>query len=165
MIANRLKKHLDEHQVRYVGIEHSPAYTAQEVAQSAHIRGAEFAKTVVVFGKGGQARMAMLPATHRIEFAWLSRVLGHDDVRLATEDEFKGLFPDCEPGAMPPFGTLYGMPVLCDTSLAAHEEIVFNAGTHRDAVRMSFRDYLALARPEVESFAAPMHTGQLVAGA
>ena len=165
MISNKLKQHLDEHHTKYVCIAHSPAYTAQEAAQSAHVRGAAFAKTVVVFGTEGRRWMAVLPATHKIEFQRLSRVLGNMDIRLASEAEFKGLFPDCEPGAMPPFGAIYGMPVLCDSSLGSHDEIVFNAGTHRDAIRMSLHDYMTLNRPEIASFATPVHTDELLAGA
>src|SRR5688572_965378 len=105
MIAKTLKDFLDQRKVRYVVITHSPAFTAHEVAQSAHIPGRVMAKTVMVIIDGALA-MAVLPANHRVMLDDLREITDSDDVRLAREDEFKQLFPDCEPGAMPPFGNL-----------------------------------------------------------
>lgn len=152
MPAKKLRAYLDQQKVKYISTVHSPAYTAQEVAQHAHIRGRSYAKTVLVRA-GPSTLIAVLPATHRVEFSWLAKVLDYDDVRLATEDECKKQFDDCEPGAMPPFGTLYGVKLLCDTSLAGSPEIAFSAGTHHEVIRMSFHDWAALARPQFASFA------------
>jgi Ala-tRNA(Pro) deacylase len=96
--------------------------------------------------------LAVLPASYHVNLKKLGEILGKP-VRLATEDEFAGLFPDCELGAMPPFGVLYGLPVVADKVLAEDEEIVFNAGTHRDAIRMRFEDFEKLAKPQLASFA------------
>lgn len=151
-ISSKLKNYLDSNQVKYVSIVHSRAYTAQEIAAGAHIKGRELAKAVMVKA-AGQDLMLVLPASHRVDFDRLQEVTGGRDARLATEAEFKDLFPECEVGAMPPFGNLYGIRVLCDSSLAEDEEIVFNAGTHTEVIRMAYKDYVNLVRPEVASFA------------
>ncbi len=153
MPASKLKEFLDSHSIKYVVISHSTAYTAQEVAASSHIRGKELAKTVVVKA-GGKMAMAVLPASHKIDFSLLSKAAGASSVTLANEAEFKSLFPDCEPGAMPPFGNLYGMAVFVDASLAADEEIAFNAGTHTELVRLSYKDFERLVEPAVAAFSA-----------
>ncbi len=150
-IAARLKSFLDEHKVRYTLMTHSPAYTAQAAAATLHVPGRELAKTVVVRA-GDQTVLAVLPASGHVNWKKLAAVVGRD-VRLATEQEFINLFADCELGAMPPLGRLYGLPVYVDQALAADEEIVFNAGTHRDAIRMRCADYVALEKPRVASFA------------
>ena len=143
MLAKSLKQYLDERKVRYVTIGHSPAYTAQDVAHSAHIPGAQMAKTVMVNADGTLA-MAVLPANRRVDIGELRAVTGCDNVTLAHENEFKDYFPDCEPGAMPPFGNLYDMPVYVSPDLAVEPEIVFNAGSHTELVRMRWRDYYSL---------------------
>jgi len=146
MPVKKLKAFLDEHHVKYVTLTHSRAYTAQEIAASAHIPGKELAKTVMVKVDGKMA-MAVLPASYQIDFGLLKKATGAAAVELATEDEFKNLFPECEVGAMPPFGNLYGMDVFMAASLAEDEVIVFNAGSHTELIRMAFPDYARLVEP------------------
>ena len=153
MPATKLKEFLDTQQVKYVTILHSAAYTAQEIAAFAHIRGKELAKTVMV-NLDGKMAMAVLPASSRIDMDLLKKAAGAQSIGLATEAGFKSLFPDCETGAMPPFGNLYGLPVFVDTSLTKDEEIAFNAGAHNELVRMAYRDFERLARPTVADFSA-----------
>lgn len=152
MLAKTLKEYLDERKIRYVTISHSPAYTAQEVAQSAHVPGTQMAKTVMVTVDGTLA-MAVLPACQRVDVRELQEITGSDDVTLAHEEEFKDYFPDCEAGAMPPFGNLYDMSVYVSPDLAVEPEIVFNAGSHTELVRMRWRDYYNLVKPRVAEFA------------
>lgn len=148
MACAKLQEYLDEQRVRYVSIKHSPAYTAQEVAASAHIPGKEVAKTVVVKLDGDMA-MVVLPAPEMIRMNHLMAETGAGEVVLATEEEFKDRFPDCEVGAMPPFGNLYDMQTFVEESLTEDEEIAFNAGTHTELVRMSFGDFQRLVAPTV----------------
>ena len=122
MATNKLKEFLDDQHVKYLTISHSTAYTAQEIAALAHVRGDELAKTVMVKLDGKMA-MAVLPASYKLDLSLLKLASGTDAVELASESEFKALFPDCETGAMPPFGNLYGMAVFADESLAKDEEI------------------------------------------
>ena len=151
MPANKLREFLDSRGVKYVTITHSPAFTAPEVAQSAHVAGRDFATTIVVCTDGGMS-MVVLPATRRIVLADLREMLQVPHVRLASEQEFRDLFPDCELGAMPPFGNLYGLPVFVAESLAEEEEIAFNAGTHTEVIKMRYEDFAALVKPEVLDF-------------
>lgn len=146
MPVQKLKQFLDERGAKYVTISHSKAYTAQEVAASAHIPGKEVAKTVMVKIDGDMA-MAVLPASYSIDFDQLRRATGAPTAELATEDEFKSLFPDCEVGAMPPFGSLYGMQTFMAASLSEDEEIAFNAGSHTELIKMSFSTYVRLENP------------------
>ena len=155
MPVNKLKAFLDEHQIKYVTISHSTAYTAQEIAASAHIPGKEVAKTVMVKIDGAMA-MAVLPASYQVDFDLLKTATGAQEVELATEEEFKGLFPECEVGAMPPFGNLYGMDVFMAASLAEDEEIAFNAGSHTELIRLAFPDYVRLVQP-VQLHFSTMH--------
>jgi Ala-tRNA(Pro) deacylase len=147
----RLRNYLDNEKVRYVHETHRTAYTAQEVAQEEHVPGKMVAKTVVVKVDDGFA-LAVLPATARANLARLKSALGAKEVRLATELEFTGMFPDCEVGAMPPFGNLYGLPVYVDAALTQDKEIVFNAGTHQDTIRMRYADFERLAMPKIFAF-------------
>jgi Ala-tRNA(Pro) deacylase len=151
-IVSRLVEYLDENGVIYAAIRHPKAYTAQEVAAQLHCKGKDMVKTVVVKA-GRQSLLAVLPSTHRVDFELLSKALQFEDVRLASEPEFQSLFPECDPGAMPPLGNLYGLPVLCEESLTQDEVIHFNAGTHTDAVRMRFEDFRRLVKPRVARFA------------
>ena len=151
MPAKKLKEFLDKEKIKYVSISHSPAYTAQEVAASAHVPGKELAKTVIMKIEGKMA-MAVLPANRKVVVQDLREITGAERVQFATEVEFKNLFPDCETGAMPPFGNLYGMDVYVAPSLAEDEEIVFNAGTHTELIKMSYRDFERLVKPKVLSF-------------
>ncbi len=150
-MSARLKELLDKNKVRYTAMTHSPAYTAQAAAATLHVPGKELAKTVVVKA-GKEMALAVLPASYHVNLKKLGEVLGKP-VKLASEEEFASLFPDCELGAMPPFGVLYDLPVVADKVLAEDEEIVFNAGTHRDAIRMRFEDFEKLAKPKFASFA------------
>ena len=149
-ISVRLKTFLDENQIPYSVMTHTTAYTAQGAAATMRISGNELAKTVVLW-TGEEMILAVLPAPNHVKFEKLAAEVGKS-VRLATEKEFSSLFPDCELGAMPPFGSLYSLPVYVDESLAADEAIVFNAGTHRDAIRMRYDDFVRVAKPRVCSF-------------
>lgn len=150
-VALRLKGFLDENHIPYSVMTHTTAYTAQGAAATMQISGKELAKSVVLRA-GEEMVLAVLPALNHVRLDKLAAEVGKS-VCLATEQEFSSLFPDCEPGAMPPFGSLYNLPVYVDESLAADEEIVFNGGTHRDAIRMRYDDFVRLARPKVCSFA------------
>jgi Ala-tRNA(Pro) deacylase len=151
MPVKKLKEFLDRQKIKYVSIVHSPAYTAQEVAASAHITGRELAKTVIV-QLDGQKAMAVLPANRKIVLQDLREVTGADQVKFVPEDEFKRLFPDCEVGAMPPFGNLYGMEVFVAGSLSSNSEIAFNAGSHTEVIKLSYADFERLVQPKVLSF-------------
>ena len=148
MPANRIREFLDSQQVKYVTISHSPTYTAQEVAASAHVRGKDLAKTVMVTLDGKMA-MAVLPASRKIGFDLLRQAAGAEDVQLAGERAFSDMFPGCEVGAMPPFGNLYGMDVYVSKLLAEDEEIVFNAGSHTELIRLAYADFVRLVKPRV----------------
>jgi len=151
MPVKKLKDFLDKQKVKYVTITHSPAYTAQEVAASAHVSGKDMAKTVIV-RLDGKTAMAVLPAHRKIVLQDLRDVTGADQVRFATEDEFKSLFPDCEIGAMPPFGNLYGMEVYVAPELTEEDEIAFNAGSHTELLKLAYKDFERLVKPKVMSF-------------
>ncbi len=152
MPAKKLREFLDQNGVKYVTVQHSKAYTAQEVAAAAHVSGNELAKTVMVKVKGKMA-MAVVPAAYKVDFDLLRDAIGADDVQLATEKEFENLCPGCEVGAMPPFGNLYGMDVYMATGLRDEDEIAFAAGTHTEVVRMKFGDYARLVTPKIIRFA------------
>lgn len=152
MPATKLKQFLDANQVRYVSIQHSPAFTAQEVAASAHIPGRELAKTVIV-KLDDRLAMAVLPATKKLDLELLEKASGVPHATLATEREFQSTFPDCEPGGMPPLGNLYGIDVFADEHLAEDEMIAFNAGTHAELIQMAYRDFVRLVRPKVAPLA------------
>jgi Ala-tRNA(Pro) deacylase len=150
-ISTSLKSFLDEKQIPYSVLTHTTAYTAQGAAATMQISGKELAKSVVLWA-GEEMILAVLPAPNHVRLEKLAAEVGNS-VRLATEQEFSSFFPDCELGAMPPFGSLYSLPTYVDESLAADEEIVFNAGTHRDAIRMRYDDFVRVAKPLVCSFA------------
>ncbi len=152
MPARKLKQFLDENHVRYVSIRHSPAYTAQETAASAHIPGRELAKTVMLHVDGKMA-MAVLPSTRMLDLELLRKAIGAQSVSLATESEFKHRFGDCEAGAMPPFGNLYEMEVYADRSLTLDEQIAFNAGSHAELIQMAYEDFERLTEPKIAEFA------------
>lgn len=151
MQARRLTEFLDENQIRYVTLDHSKAYTAQEAAAAAHVSGNELAKPVMV-KLDGEMAMAVLPASLQVDFDALAREAGAERAELASEDEFEELFPESELGAMPPFGNLYELPVYADHSLEEDEEIFFSAGSHSQLVRMSYQDYKRLVKPRIGSF-------------
>ncbi|HZU06843.1 MAG TPA: YbaK/EbsC family protein [Chloroflexota bacterium] len=149
---SRLETYLREQRVPFQVQHHPLAYTAQRVAQSEHIPGRLLVKTVVVLADGRLVMLA-LPATHRVDLARVSAVLGTPNVRLAREDEFATAFPDCEVGAMPPFGNLYQVPVYVDRALTEDETIVFRAGTHTDTMSIKYADFARLVQPTVAEFA------------
>ncbi len=151
MPAIKLKAFLDSQQVKYVSLRHSPAYTAQEVAASAHLSGKELAKTVMVKVEGKLA-MAVLPANRKVIIQDLREALNDREVAFATESEFRSYFPDCETGAMPPFGNLYNMEVFVAPSLAKDEQIAFNAGTHAELIQLAYADFERLVKPKVLRF-------------
>lgn len=147
MLAPRLKKFLDEHQVAYKMFNHTSAYTAQETAERAHLSGRRFAKPVIV--KADDKYIMMLePANVRVDMQKLKHWLGAKNISLATESEFRDWFPECELGAMPPFGNLYNMEVYMDDWLANQDTIAFNAGSHEDVIEMSFTDFENLVKPK-----------------
>jgi Ala-tRNA(Pro) deacylase len=150
-ISRTLNAYLDHERVHYDVLPHPEAFRALAIAQTLHTPGKEMAKVVIV---KVQERfvMTVLPASWNVDLRRLRTVFATHRVRLATEDEITGLFPDCELGAMPPFGNLYGLPVYVDQSLTEDEEIVFQAGTHSDAIRMRYWDFASLAFPVVEEF-------------
>lgn len=148
MPAKKLKEFLDSNKVKYVAISHSSAYTAMEIAALAHVPGKDLAKTVMI-KIDGHMSMAVLPATHMIKMDLLKKATGSDDVRFASEQEFKDKFADCEVGAMPPFGNLYNMKVFASNSLKDDEEIVFNAGSHTELIKLSYKDFERLVNPMV----------------
>ncbi len=148
MSSTKLKEYLDQENIKYTTINHSTAYTAQEVAQLAHIPGDEMAKTVIVKIDNKQA-MVVLPATEHIDLELLGGALGAKNVSLATEAEFMPQFSDCEIGAMPPFGNLYHMDVYVEEALSQDEMIAFNACSHDELIEMSYVDFARLAKPEV----------------
>jgi Ala-tRNA(Pro) deacylase len=161
MPAAKLKEFLNKESIKFVSITHSVAYTAQEIAWITHTPGKELAKTVMVKIDDALA-MAVLPASFHVDLARLKAAAGGSTIAVATEREFRSQFPDCETGAMPPFGNLYNMTVYADESLAADREIAFNAGTHRELIRISYDDFVRLARPIVCNFAAGATVGATV---
>lgn len=150
-IACKLREYLDENKVQYKVSTHQEVYTAQEVAASLHVPGKDLVKVVIIKTKDKYV-MAVLPADHKVNVDKVRTVLHDPEARLATEGEFKNLFPDCVVGAMPPFGNLYNVGVYVDKSLTEDEEIVFQAGSHVETVRMKYSDFDRLVGPEVIDF-------------
>jgi Ala-tRNA(Pro) deacylase len=151
MPNKRIKDYLDSHNVKYIIISHSIAFTAQEIAASVHISGHEMAKTVII-KLDGKLAMAVLPATYKVNFGVLKDIVGSKDVKLATEQDFQHRFPDCDLGAMPPFGNLWNMDVYVSERLSYNSDIVFNAGSHTELIRMNFKDYEKLVKPKVVNY-------------
>lgn len=152
MPSKKLKDFLDKNEVPYVSITHSKAFTAQQIAASAHIPGRKMVKTVMVVINGMMA-MAVLPASYFVDFSSLREITGEGNVRLASETEFKDMFPDCEVGSMPPFGNLYNLAVYVAKVVKEEDEIAFSAGTHTEIIQMSYRDFERLVHPLVLKFA------------
>ena len=151
MDAQRVRRHLISHGVGYQVQEHPPAYTAQEVAAVEHVSGKEFAKPVIV-NADGRLIMIVLPANRLLDLDKLKALLNSDHVRLAREDEFAPIFDECERGAEPPFGNLYGLPTIVDNCLTS-EEVVFNAGSHTETMKLPTIEYLGLVHPETADVA------------
>lgn len=151
MPVKKLKEFLDSQGIKYVSMIHSTAYTAQEIASASHIPGKEMAKTVILKMDGKMA-MAVLTASYKVDLDSLKKYTGAKKVELATEEEFKDLFPGCELGAMPPFGNLYDMEVYVTEKLADNEEIAFNAGSHSELIKVDYKDFERLVKPKVLKF-------------
>jgi Ala-tRNA(Pro) deacylase len=151
MPATKLKQFLDTHNVKYVSITHSKAYTAQGIAAAAHISGKELAKTVMIT-VDGEVAMAVLPASETVHLDSLKVALNAKKVDLASERQFRDRFADCELGAMPPFGNLYGLEVYVDETLTRDKEIAFNAGTHLELIKLAYADFANLVQPTVLRF-------------
>jgi Ala-tRNA(Pro) deacylase len=145
---SKLQEFLDANKVPYQLLTHPKAFTAQELAAVEHVKGRELAK-VVVLRSGQEFLMVVLPAPYHVDLERMRTVTGKTDLALASEQEFVSRFPNCEPGAMPPFGNLFNMAVWVDESLTRDEQIVFNACTHTQAVRMKYADFARLVRPKV----------------
>jgi len=157
MPGTLLREFLDNQNIKFISISHSKAFTSQEVAESAHISGRELAKTVIV-KLDDKLAMAVLPASLMIDLALLKQATGANLVTLATEAEFRETFPECETGAMPPFGNLYKMNTFVDQRLREDEQIAFNAGSHTELIKMSFGDFERLANPIAANFSVSPHT-------
>lgn len=151
MPVKKLKEYLDNQGIEYVAINHSLAYTAQRIAAAAHISGKDLAKTVML-KVDGKMKMAVLPASCKINMEQLREAINAGIIEIASEKEFKDLFPECEVGAMPPFGNLYGMDVFVAEKLTEDDEIAFNAGSHRELIKLSFKDYQKLVNPKIIKF-------------
>ena len=147
-VSAKLRDYLDQNIVKYTLITHSKGYTAQELAAIMHVPGKEMAK-IVILKIDGRFAMAVIPAPHKIDFERFKVATGIKEVALASEKEFQNLFPDCEVGGMPPFGNLYGLPVYVAQPLKEDKEIVFNAGSHTEAIRMQYGDFERLVNPTV----------------
>ncbi len=150
-ILRRLKDYLDREKVPYEVLTHRETFTAPELAQALHVPGRELAKVVMVKADE-RFVMTVLPADWKVDLKRLKEIFRTSHVRLATEAEFKELFTDCELGAMPPFGNLYGLEVYVDQSLTTDEEIVFQAGTRHEAVKLRYQDFASLVRPRDAEF-------------
>ncbi len=155
-VRQKLESMLVEKRMPYDLVDHPVAFTAQTTAEMEHISGKKEAK-VVMLSVDGMNVMAVVPATHRIDMLKVRYLFGTEDIRLEAEEEFVSIFQDCEPGAMPPFGELYGVPVVVDLSLAENNTIVFNAGTHSEAMRMAYKDYEKIVSPIVGDIAVMIH--------
>jgi Ala-tRNA(Pro) deacylase len=153
MAASKLTEYLDNNHIKYEKIEHTPSYTAQEIAATAHVRGKDLAKTVMI-KIDDKIAMAVLPALYKIDFGLLKKATGAKKIELASEEEFEDIFPDCEIGAMPPFGNLYGIEVFVAEKLTEDEEIAFNAGSHTELIKLSYKDMERLVHPKVAKFAS-----------
>jgi len=145
-------QYLRDHGVAFEVHEHPPAYTAQEVAAEEHVSGNILAKTVLVHADDSYA-LCVLPASFKLDMAKVAEAAKARSIRLADEQELAKVFPDVEVGAEPPFGSLYNLLTLVDEHLASQQEMVFQAGTHRDAIRMKYADYASLVQPVVADLA------------
>lgn len=152
MATSRLKEYLESNNIKYDTLAHGQAFTSQEIAEAAHISGRELAKTIMIKINGKMA-MAVLPASCNIDLGLLRNAAGAEEIELAREEEFQDLFPECEPGAMPPFGNLYGMEVFVDDKLTEDENISFNAGSHTELIKLSYEDFDHLVHPWKSHFA------------
>lgn len=153
MPVQKLRRFLEEHEVPYRLIPHPATFTAQETAAAAHVRGREFAKTVMV-RIDGELAMAVVPAPEHVSVRKLRDLTGAGSVEVAGEADFRDRFPDIEAGAMPPFGNLWGMRVFVDPRLREDEEIAFDAGSHTELVQLAYQDFERLVNPVVGAISA-----------
>lgn len=151
-VARKLKEFLDTSKAPYKLSTHQEVYTAQEIAASLHVKGQYLAKVVIIKSKD-KLLMVTLPASHKVNIEKVKTLLKDPEARFATEAEFKSAFPDCDVGAMPPFGHLYNLELYADKSLTKDEEIIFQAGSHVETVRMKYKDFEKLAKPKMAEFA------------
>lgn len=151
-VSDRLRRFLDEQEVEYETLPHREVFTAQEVAAASHVSCRQLAKVLVVREEGGEYLMVVLPAACRVDLTALRTVTGKRRLSLAAEDEFGRLFPDCELGAMPPFGNLYGLPVCIDACFPTAHDFFFQAGNHHEVLRMRYQEYERLVKPVVGEF-------------
>ncbi len=155
-VPRHICEFLETHHVPYQFCHHPSSYTAQGTAHAQHISGKELAKVVMTIADN-RLVMAVLPGSHRLDLQQFGNALGSGLVRLATEEEFGHMFPDCEVGAMPPFGNLYQIEVWVDSALRMHPNIVFNAGTHEETIQMNFADFARVVQPKEGSFSVLRH--------
>lgn len=148
----RIDEHLNNRHIPFEILHHRPAFTANRIAQVLHVKGKEMAKTVLLRTDHGHV-LAVLPATHRVDLDRLGQDLGEEHVAMAPEEDMDQLFPDCERGAIPPFGSLYQLRTVVDESLLRDEAIVFEAQNHEEAIRMKYCDYEAMEHPRMGHFA------------
>lgn len=156
-IPTRISDYLDSRHIPYQSCRHTPAYTAQGIAQAQHISGRKVAKVVMVVSDNNKMIMTVIPASYRVDLCKLGRILSTNWIRLANEAEFKDFFPECELGAMPPLGNLYHLDVWMDETLKSMSNISFNAGTHAETIQMTFSDFERLVQPMKGSFAVLLH--------
>ncbi|HET7293436.1 MAG TPA: YbaK/EbsC family protein [Vicinamibacteria bacterium] len=151
-ISARLQSLLDAEHASYSTRRHAQAFTAQEVAAQSHVPGRDLAKVVIARTPEGAYLMAVLPSLCRVDLVALAKAARAESLALAHEDEIRRLFPDCEPGAMPPFGRLYGLPVFVDACFPHYETLYFQAGNHREVVGMPYHEFERLASPTMGEF-------------
>jgi Ala-tRNA(Pro) deacylase len=156
-IPAHISNYLDSQHIPYQSYMHSRAYTAQGIAQAQHLSGKKLAKVVMIVVGGKKLIMTVVPASHRVDLDRLGGVLKTGSIRLATEEEFSDIFPDCELGAMPPLGNIYHLGVWVDEKLKMFPTISFNAGTHAEIIQMFFADFERLVKPKIAAFGALLH--------
>lgn len=153
-ISERLKTCLEASKLKYTAMKHPVVYTAQEIAAAQHVPGRQLAKCVLVKTDRGSI-LAVLPAIERIDLKKLKTLVNAKTLTIASETDIRTQFPDVEVGAMSPFGHLYQVPVAVDRALGESEEIVFNAGSHTDTIKMRYQDFAGLVKPKVGAFGQP----------
>ena len=156
MVVKKLENYLEQNHVWYEKITHSRTYTAQETAASAHIKGKELAKSVMI-KLDGETALAVLPAYLKVDFKRIKQISGAKKIKLAMEEDMEEFFPDCTIGAMPPFGNLYQIPVYADSTLENDEDIAFNAGSHMELIKMHFKDFNKLVHPKIHDIHRHTH--------
>lgn len=154
-VSKKLKQFLDEKQVNYEEMQHATAYTAQEIAGAQHVPGQEAVKSVIV-KSNGSFTMCVLPAVRMVDLEKFKAATDVSDAELAAEEDLAQLFPDYELGAEPPFGNLYGLKVVADTSLDDNDSVVFNAGTHTDTIRLTLEDFKQLSEAQMADIGKPI---------